>query len=353
MKIIILALSGIGDALMFTPAIRELRQIYPNARIDAVVMYSGVKDIYSRLDWLDNIYHFNFIKENSLNAIKFVSRFMGEYDVSINVYPSNRKEYSIISFLIAAKHRLAIKYLRKDFVNLGFLNNLRVEENDKLHNVEENIRLIEKLSNKKITEIGKLQFNLNQDDINFAEEYFISKKISNKNLFIGFHPGCSTLKNHANRRWSTEKFGHLASKLIQRNGASIFVFGGKEEADLKNEVVNHANSKNIFTVETESLTQTAAIMKKMNVFVTNDSSLMHVASALELNVIAVIGPTNPNYIHPWKTNYRLATLNLDCSPCFYYSPKPLTCTRRDLKYKCIKDIEVDKVYNLVISFLKN
>ena len=46
MKILILALSGIGDALMFTPALKLLRQSLPTAQIDALVMYKGTKEIY-------------------------------------------------------------------------------------------------------------------------------------------------------------------------------------------------------------------------------------------------------------------------------------------------------------------
>jgi heptosyltransferase-2 len=88
-------------------------------------------------------------------------------------------------------------------------------------------------------------------------------------------------------------------------------------------------------------------MKRCDVFVSNDSSLMHVASALKLNVAAIIGPTNTNYIHPWKTGHRIITLNLDCSPCFFYSPRPLICSREDVKFKCIKELTVDMVYNAV------
>lgn len=353
MKILILALSGIGDALMFTPAIKELRRTYPNAKIDSIVMYSGVEDIFTRLGLLDNIYHFNFIKESYNSALKFVSRFTGEYDVSVNVYPSNRKEYNMIAFLIAAKKRLAVKYRRRDFSNLGFLNNIRVEENDNLHNVEENIKLVEILTGKKVSQIGKLQFNLTEQDLTFASNYFSSKNIRETGLFVGFHPGCSTLKNHSNRRWTTKNFGLLAKELAEKNNAQVFVFGGNDEDNLKNEVIKFSGSQNVFSVDTENLAQTAAIMKRMHVFVTNDSSLMHVASALELNVVALIGPTNLNYIHPWKTNYKVSSLNLECSPCFYYSPKPLTCTRNDVKYKCIKELQVSKVYADVISLLKN
>ena len=79
---------------------------------------------------------------------------------------------------------------------------------------------------------------------------------------------------------------------------------------------------------------------------------MHVASAMQRKVVAIIGPTNPHYIHPWKTEHRIVTLNLDCAPCFFYSPRPLICIRTDIKYKCIRELTVEMVYNAVTELLK-
>jgi len=93
-------------------------------------------------------------------------------------------------------------------------------------------------------------------------------------------------------------------------------------------------------------------LKRCNVFVTNDSSLMHIASALKLDVVAIIGPTNKNFIHPWKTEYKIVTLDLECSPCFFYSPKPLKCYRDDVLFKCIIELNVDMVYAAVKEMLK-
>jgi heptosyltransferase-2 len=78
---------------------------------------------------------------------------------------------------------------------------------------------------------------------------------------------------------------------------------------------------------------------------------MHVASAMKLKVAAIIGPTNPNYISPWKTEHRIVTLDLECAPCFFYSPRPLICTRTDVKYKCIKELTVEMVYKTVEELL--
>ncbi len=346
MKILVLALSGIGDALMFTPALSSLKKIYPDSEIDCLVMYKGVSDIYKNLEEISEVKYWDFLDKPKIESLSFVMGLRGKYDISINIYPSNRKEYNLINFLIGARKRVAVKYLRRDFVNLGFLNNVRIEENDSLHNVEENVKLIEKISGSRIKDVSGLILNITQEDENYARNFLIENNISENETVIGFHPGCSTLKNHANRRWSTKKFAELAGLFINKRHARVLIFGGPEEYELKVEIIKHAGSKNIIAVETDSLIHTAAVMKRCNLFVTNDSSLMHVASALKLKVVALIGPTNPNYIHPWKTEHRIASLNLECSPCFYYSPKPLTCSRKDVKFKCIKELPSELVYKL-------
>lgn len=351
MKILINALSGIGDALMFTPALKKLKDEFPYAKIDALVMYKGVKEIYERLPEISEIHFWEFLIRKKIESLFFVLGLRKKYDITINVYPSNRKEYNIINSLLGAKQRVAVKYLRKDFSNFGFLNNARVKEDDNLHNVEENIRLCELIAKKKINDIPRLIINFKDDDLKFGEDFILANNLSKSDLIIGFHPGCSTLKNHDKRRWEVEKFANLGKLLIDRHNAKILVFGGPDEIYLKEAVVNNIKSNSALSVNTNSLIHTASVMKYCRIFVTNDSSLMHVASALNLNVVVILGPTNKNYIHPWQTSYEIASLNLECSPCFYYSPKPLRCKRTDVKFKCIKDLTVDLVYEKVKKFL--
>jgi len=350
MKILILALSGIGDALMFTPAMQLLRSKLPDAEIDAMVMYKGVKDIYERTNLFDTVHYFDFLSAPKFSSFQFVLKFRGRYEASINVYPSNRKEYNLINFIVGAKKRAAVQYLRSDLPNLGFLNTHRIVENDSLHNVEENILLCEKLFSKKFAESPQLLFPLTKEDELFKEKYLIETGITSPDFVVGFHPGCSTLKNHAKRRWEPDKFARLGNLLVEKKGAKILIFGGTEERELQKLVKQNINSENAFVIKTQSLSQTASIMKRCNVFVTNDSSLMHIASALQLKVVAVIGPTNTNYIYPWKTNHRVASLQLDCAPCFFYSPKPLSCKRDDIQFKCIRELEVEKVFSVIESF---
>jgi heptosyltransferase II len=353
MKILILALSGIGDALMFTPAIKLMRGSLPEAEIDALVMFNGVKDIYERNNYLNKVIYFDFLKEGINESFRFIRTIRNKYDASVNVYPSNRSEYNIINFLVGAGKRAGIKYLRKDVRNLGALNNVRITEVDSLHNVQTNIRLVEKLLNKTFTEEPPLDFTLTENDLSFAQEYINKINLDKNDLVIGFHPGSATLKNHSFRRWEPEKFAALGQILINKMNAKILLFGGPEEVELKKVINNLINSPDSIIVETDNLARTAAVIKRCNLFVSNDSSLMHVASALQRKVVAIIGPTNPHYIHPWKTEHRIVTLNLECAPCFFYSPRPLICTRTDIKFKCIRELTVEMVFTAVTELLNN
>ena len=351
MKILVIALSGIGDALIFTPALKLLRKTLPDAQIDLLTMLKGVQDIYSGNPYINKILFFDFMNEGYLKSLSYSFNMRGKYDATINVYPANRKEYNIINFLLGAKKRAAVNYLRKDFQNLGWLNNVTIKENDSLHNAQTNIKLIEKLVNKKFNEEPPFELYLNNDDEKAAANFLKQKDISEKDLVIGYHPGTAVLKNQIKRRWEPEKFAELGKRLIKKHNAKIIIFGGLTENELKANIKSIIGSPSAIPVSDLSLTESAALMKRCNVFVTNDSSLMHVASALQLNVVAIIGPTNPNYIHPWKTNHKIVTLNLDCAPCFIYSPRPLICSRDDVKFKCIKELNVDMVYNEVLKFI--
>ena len=351
MKILVIALSGIGDALMFTPAIELLKKYSPDSEIDALVMIKGSEEIYSLNPNLNNIIYFDFVNEGVVNSLKFINRLRNTYDASISVYPSNRKEYNIINFLIGARKRIGVKYLRKNIFNLGFLNHVLVEEDDRVHNVKTNIKLCKAIIKKEFNEEPGLSYQLKGDDLQFAKEFLQEHFINEQDLIVGFHAGCSTLKNHIKRRWEPEKFAELAKRLIEGHSAKILLFGGTDEKELKTEIFRLINSENVFIIETESLNQSSAIMKRCNVFITNDSSQMHIASALQLKVVALIGPTNYHYIHPWKTEHKIVSLNLDCAPCFFYSPRPLICNRDDVKYKCIKELNVEMVYNSVAEFI--
>ena len=351
-KILLLALPGIGDALLATPMIELLRNARPDAEIHAFIMFSSTKEMYEHDPYIDRVHHYDFLNSSKAGALKFVNDLRKmRFDVSINVYPQNRREYNLIAFLIGANRRLGVRYRRKDPQNLNWLSTDTILEDDRLHCVEENVRLLTLLDIKqelKEATLPRLRMNFSPAQLEFADKWYeqndIASKSSRTQPVIGFHAGTALFKNHIKRRWEPSKFAQLAKALTEQLGARVLLFGGPDDRDA-NEIILREAGNAITMVQTKSILASAAVMQKLDLFVSNDSSLMHIAGALQLPTVAIFGPTNETYVHPWKTKYKIVHTGIECRPCFVYSPKPLTCYRLDPAehYLCMRAIEVEQV----------
>ena len=214
------------------------------------------------------------------------------------------------------------------------------------HCVLENLELIKLLKPKlDIKKYAKLNVDLRQENKEFAENYF-KKHNFNKKL-IGIHAGCSTYKNHFFKRWPKEKFQELVKILSQKNH-QVILFGDKSEYSLNQKI---AKGTNTIIFYNDSILNTAAIIKNLDLFISNDSGLMHLACACDCKVLAIIGPTNKKYIHPFCQKYLIAENENSCRACFEYSKIPIRC-KKYKDFRCIKDISVKEVFNKA-NFLLN
>lgn len=352
MRILVISLPGIGDSLLSTPAIELTKRFSPESTIDVLVMFRGSEEVFKRNKNVSDVLFFDFLNEGAIKSLRFVRTLRGKYDASVNIYPSNRKEYNVISFIIGAKKRAGLKYAHVDTREFGFLNNIRIAEDTRLHNVQENIRLFGKLLETSFSEEPGLDFPLFQDEREYAANFLSRHGITGGAPLIGFHPGGSTLKNHINKRWAPDKFAELGRMLIDRAGARVLIFGGPEEKELRERIAGTIGSESALSIETRTVGESAALIERCDVFVSNDSSLLHFSSALKRKTVLLMGPINPVHSGPWKTGSEIATIDLDCSPCFYYSPRPLTCSRTDLKFKCMKEMDAELVYSKITKLLK-
>jgi heptosyltransferase-2 len=345
MKILIITLSGIGDAIMFTPALQLLMQKFPDAEIDILTMFKGVADIFERSERITKVYHWDFVKQGSMRSLRFLRMLRrNNYDVSIIVFPANRREYAIISFLIGARKRIGTDYLNLNRSALPFLLTHRTKEDDLLHNVEENCRLVELLGVKIPDTIPPLHIDLlPADEIPVQTWLRKNVAVADNQKIIGIHAGSATFKNQINKRWDWRKYAELSIQLHQEYNAKILIFGGPEERELNEQIVE-ASNQTATLVNVPSLMASIGLMKRCNLFVSNDSGLMHIAAALQLPLVAIFGYTSHVHTRPWGVRHEVVRHELPCSPCFYFSPRPASCQfQGDDEFKCIRRIEVLEV----------
>jgi heptosyltransferase-2 len=252
--------------------------------------------------------------------------------------------YNLFSLLTLAPKRVGHTYLRMNTSQLNWLKNYTITENDALHCVEENVALLSLLGiDFAGVPVPPLSIYLDESEIAGGKAF--------RNTFggrpvIGVHAGTSVFKGHAARRWPKERFAEVIRNFPD---AHFLLFGTSEEEEANRFILGNV-SGNATLVTDKTIRQVGAIIKSCDFFISNDSGLMHLAAAVRTPVIAVIGPTNPVYIHPWGVEHAVIMAPTPCRHCFRYSPKPLACTN-SVPFECLLNLPVDKVIETTREYI--
>ena len=180
----------------------------------------------------------------------------------------------------------------------------------------------------------------------------ISDFLSFHNLFLKENKwvGIAPFAKHETKIWGLSKIEELIVFLLEAN-YKIFLFGGGDGELLK---LNYlADKYEIINASKElSFKQEMTLMQQLDVMVTMDSSNMHTASLLGVNVVSIWGSTHPSLGFPPignENNIIITSERLDCQPCSVFGNKP--CSRGD--HACMKLIEPLFVFKRINSQISN
>lgn len=338
-KIIITPLFGMGDTLMTTPALELLKKHRPNTHLTYFTFNKATHAVMENNPHIDNLVYYPIKVSHFYKDVPYVlSNLTGKFDTCINFYPSNRSAYNIFALMTLAKKRIGHNYLNMNFSQMNWLTNHNINENPNLHCIEENIQLLKFFDiDPDSQEIPNTKIYLTDKEVSTGKE--IVSHIKGKKL-VGVHAGTSTFKGHTNRRWPVSRFIEL---MDNHPDITFLLFGTGPEVEVNEEIKKALkNSDQAVIIKDISVKEASAVIGECDAFLTNDSGLMHIANAMQTPIIAILGPTNPNFIKPWNIKSKVVRLSLPCSPCFYYSPKPLKC-KLNGKFNCLRNLETEKV----------
>ena len=132
------------------------------------------------------------------------------------------------------------------------------------------------------------------------------------------------------KRWPTEHYAELA-KIKLAEGWQVWLFGSDKDQTVAAQINQFTNNGcQDFSGQT-TLEEAIDLMSLVELVVSNDSGLMHVAAALDKKLIALYGSSDPGFTPPLNQHAKIIDLNLDCSPCFKRE-----CPLGHLK--CLQDI---------------
>lgn len=356
-RIVVFCLPGIGDAILFTPALTLLRRAYPSAHISVITMFHGTAEILATNPDLDEVHHFDFFNSSALASIRYLLRLRRDrYDLSIMCFPSNRFEYNLVNRFVGCRWRAAHRYHRQSWRNAWFLNNIVVHETGTVHNVEENLRLVRTILQRVGSEVPlaelpadnalALKIVVTPEDEQYAAEFLTNRGVGRDEFLFGFHTYSSTFKNMHRKCWDRKNFAALITRLSAVHPVARFLlFSGPHDDEVTKYIVGQVGDR-VIPVRESNLRHVAAILKRCRMFVSNDSGPMHLAAAVGVPVVALFGPTNAQRLHPWSKQHVVVRRDLPCSPCFEYSTQPLSCPAK-LDYACLSEISVDEVFTAI------
>jgi len=344
MKIVVLCLAGIGDTLLATPMIRLLKKKFSESTIDVFVMYEGSKKILETFDFINNIVNIDFFSKGYIRTFLGLLKYRKKYDLCITSYPANRLEYNVVSFIIGAKKRIAHDYEKKrSYYRSGaFLQTDLVRQHYPDHNIKENLRLLNPLGIKAIKRDMKLSLPITENDLDYADSFM--RGLSKRRYLIGIHAGSGETKNFRMKRWPKDKFVQLINKLNKKYSSNIILFGGSNELRLMNNIPKNVVNKVV--IFSEDIMKVAALIKRCDLLISNDSGLFNLGAAVGVKLVGIFGPTDPRLVEPLEVEHKIVTNNYKCSPCYFYSSMNLECSEK-LNYECLSSISVDKVLEAV------
>jgi heptosyltransferase II len=184
---------------------------------------------------------------------------------------------------------------------------------------------------------------------------FIARQNLSKRPVLGIHVGSGGTKNLALRRWPLENYIELARRLRQNQPElGILFFGGPGEKSDHEKIQTLAGAENLFFPKTENFRQAAALIGKCDVFLSVDTSLMHLAAAMKVRgQIAIETPTWNKPIEPYANPFILVKnpavegRNLE----FYrYDGGDIKGTQEEL-LRCMASVTVEKVHATIERIL--
>ncbi|MEN6372773.1 MAG: glycosyltransferase family 9 protein [Armatimonadota bacterium] len=319
--LLLLNLNHIGDILFTTPAIRALKENFPDARIRNVVL-SGMEDLLNHNPCVDEVLT---RKRGPLSIIKMIPKVRaGGCDTSVL--------FTFSSVRMAALGKWAGATTRVGFDEPGLTRFLThpVSRRPGCHRVDWYLDLVRTIGAD--VRNPKMEMFTSKEEREFAADLLESVGITKDRPTVAISPGSSV----AAKQWFPDRYAALADRLAS-DGLNVLIVGSASERETVDEVMRKAKNPPIDIAGRTKIGQLAAVLEKCDAVVSNDTGPMHLAVSVGTPVVAIFGPTDPRITGPYCDKSKVLWEQLSCAPCGH---KP-TCG----DFKCLQAITVDRAFD--------
>ena len=322
-NILIIGHSNIGDACYNAVVAAPLHEQFPQARI-SILTSSRTQNIFQGYTGIHKIFLFDtYAKDKGLFGYLRLIRALRKEKFDLAVVLNSTLLYKFLGIprVWSAREYLGRRpcEVKKHIADiyLEFLKAQGISSNQ-----------------------ARFHFNFSEQEKSFAGDFLKERSVGPEDILIGILPVAAwSLKS-----WPIERWNELAKILRSRYSAKLIALGKSGDDSFGREVFKNMSSDIIGAIDKTSLKQAMAILKRCNLFIAPDSSLLHLASCMGVEAIGLYGATSPEYIYPYfhRESMIVSKSALGCMPC-YPGSRIAVCKKEFQPGECMDGISVEDV----------
>ena len=280
-----------GDMLASVSLLRAVKETYPECRITLIASPENYHSVVKN-EFVDELFVFD--KKKLINPnyyLQFKKVLSKKYDLAIvPVTVAVSATSCILAGLANAKFKIGPRSLNGEVNRNAFVFTHSVDLNWKkcpdAHVSDFILDLVRPFGIK--TKNYGTSISFTSEDIKFAEDFIKQVHKESARKLIGFHIGAGKTQN----KWPLQKFFDSINSLKECFDFDFYFTGsGADKDEIKFMKERFASDAGFFIDNT--ITQLAALISLSDLFITNDTGVMHVAGATSVSQISLFGPTNP------------------------------------------------------------
>lgn len=333
-RVLVLKLGAMGDALRTTPVLAALKRLYTHCRITWVTDPASYP-VLAGNPLIDSLLLTSFDQIFPLTAQRFDLLLCLDKDpvvtsLAMRVDSIVRRGFAMSPFGTLDIFNDASSYA----LELGLDDELKFRQNTKTYQ-----QIIYEMAELPFTR-DEYIYRIPENDLNESRILFESFQPEGTGPAIGLNTGCGDV--FATKKWPDSHFIELARMLRKRLDARIFLLGGKSEL-ASNAFVAEALKGQVVETGANPLGVFAGLLQQMDAVVASDTMALHLALAVKTPVIGLFGPTCAQEIDFYDRGEPLVITD-DCSPC--YRKK----CRKEIS--CMHNLLPEQVFQAVLRYVK-
>ncbi len=320
----------VGDAVMTTPAVRAVRKNFPQAKI-TILAKPWVMPVFDNNPHVDETMRYDASgRHKGVTGLLRLSRDLKKRNFDLAILFQNAFEAALLVYTARIPRRLGFATDGRTALLTDRLYAYRALK--KGHLIDYYLGII---SGADLDLDGReLELVISGREQEKARTLLAGLGVDPAKPFAGLNPGATF---GTAKRWLPERFAELSRRLYADRGVRSLLFGGSGEGALGRQIAALSGDCAVNLCGRTNLREAMALVGLCRFFITNDSGLMHVAAALNIPQLAIIGPTDFLATGPSNSVSRLVRVPgaCDLSPCLK--------TDCPIDHRCMTRIPVEMV----------